>query len=75
MISLLRNTLEERDLLQMWVKGEMIKEALNFKIFMGILLYPYKVVFFSDLVILLISYMVAYFQLILENMLLKFVIK
>ena len=75
MISLLRNTPGERDLSQIWVKGEMIKGALNFKIFMGISLYPYKVVFFSDLVILLISYIVAYFQLILENVLSKFVIK
>jgi hypothetical protein len=61
-------------MLQIWVKGEMIKGAPSFKIFMGISLYPYKFVFFCDLVILLISYIVAYFQVILENVLLKFVI-
>jgi hypothetical protein len=49
------NTPGERDLLQIWVKGEMIKGTLSFKIFMGISLYPYKFVFFSDLITLLIS--------------------
>jgi len=53
----------------------MIKGALSFKILMGISSYPYEILVFSDLRILLISYVVAYFQLILENMLLKLVIK
>jgi hypothetical protein len=34
-VSLSRNMPEERDLLQIQVKGEMIKEALSFKILMG----------------------------------------
>jgi hypothetical protein len=34
--SLSGNTPEERDLLQIQVKGEMIKGALSFKILMGI---------------------------------------
>jgi len=53
----------------------MIKRALNFKIFIGISSYPYKFFVLSDLIILLISLVVAYFQLILENVLLKLVLK
>jgi hypothetical protein len=53
----------------------MIKGALNFKIFMGISSYPYEFLVFSDLLMLLISYIVAYNRLILENVLLKLIIK
>jgi len=53
----------------------MIKGALNFKIFIGISPYPYEFFVLSDLIILLISLLFAYFQLILENVLLKLVIK
>jgi len=51
----LGNTPEERDLLQIWAKGEMIKGALNLKIFRGISSYPYEFLVLSDLIILLIS--------------------
>jgi len=53
----------------------MVKEALSFNILMGISSYPFEFLVFSYLSILLISYVVAYFQLILENMLLQLVIK
>ena len=53
----------------------MIKGALNFGIFMGISSYLYEILVFSDLIILLITYVVAYFQQILENVLLKLLIK
>ena len=38
----------ERDLLQIYVKGEVIKGALNFKIFTGIPSYPHEFLDFSD---------------------------
>jgi len=53
----------------------MIKGTLSYKILRGFSSYPYEFLVFSDLRILLISYVVAYFQLILENLLLKLVIK
>jgi hypothetical protein len=48
----------------------MIKGALSFKILMGISLYLYEFLVFSDLSILLISNVVEYLQLILKNVLL-----
>jgi hypothetical protein len=53
--SLSGNTLEERDLLQIYIKGEMIKGALNFRIFVEILSYPYEFLFFRDSIILPVS--------------------
>jgi len=53
----------------------MIKGVLNFRMFIGISSYPYEFFVLSDLIILLISLVVPYFQLLLENVLLKLVIK
>jgi hypothetical protein len=54
-VSISRNTPEERDLLQIYIMGEMMKGALNFRIFMGISSYPHVVLVFRDLIIILIS--------------------
>jgi len=53
--SLSGNTPEERGLLQIWVKGQMIKWVLNFRIFVGVSSYPYEALVFRDLIIILIS--------------------
>jgi len=61
----------ERDLLQIKVKGEIMKGVLNFKIFIGISSYSQEFCNFSDSIILLISCVEACFHSIFGNTVLK----
>ena len=65
----------ERDLLQIKVKGEIIKGVVNFKIFMGISSYPQQFFNFSDSKILLISCVEACFLSIFWNTVLQLFIR
>ena len=65
----------ERDLLQIKVKGEIIKGELDFKIFIGISSYPQEFFNFSDSIILLISCVEACFHSIFGNAVLMLFIR
>ena len=58
------NIPDDNTLLNICVNGDSIKEALAFKILSDISSYPCEVLFFRELIILLISYVVVFFNFI-----------
>ena len=63
---------DESDLLHMYVRGDMMKGVLTFRIFIGIPSYPWEFLDFSDLRIFSISLDAVYFSFIFEHGSLKF---
>jgi len=62
----------ESDLLQMYVRGDVTKGVLTFRIFIGIPSFPWRFLEFSDLIIFPISLGVVYFSFVFELGSLKF---
>jgi hypothetical protein len=58
------NIPDDNTLLNMYVNGDNTKGALPFRILSDISLYPCEVLLFSELIILLISYVVVLFNFI-----------
>ena len=63
---------DESDLLHMFVGGDVLKDVLTFRIFIGIASYPWAFLDFSELIIFSISLGVEYFSFMLEQGSLKF---
>jgi len=56
----------------MYVRGDAMKRVLSFRIFIGILSYPWEFLDFSHLIVFSTSPAVAYFSFILDQASLKF---
>ena len=59
----------------MYVRGDVMKDVLTFRIFIGIPSYPWEFLDFSDLIIFYISLGVVYFSFMFEQVSLKFLWK
>ena len=63
---------DKSNLLHMYLKGDVMKSVLTFRIFVGIASYPWQFLDFSDLIIFSISFGLVYFILMFEQGSLKF---